>query len=56
MDPNRNTHLETPAVSQMGPRDADMELWEPQFERWLRLADTALGNVPRVRPIAPRKN
>jgi hypothetical protein len=56
MDPNYNTHLENLPVSQVGPQDADMDLWEPQFERWLRLADSVLGNLPRVRPSAPRKN
>ena len=56
MDPNCNTHLENSPFSQVGPQDADMDLWEPQFERWLRLADSVLGNLPRVRPSAPRKN
>ena len=56
MDPNCNTHLQNLPVSQVGPQDTDMDLWEPQFERWLRLADSVLGNLPRVRPSAPRKN
>ena len=56
MDPNCNTHFDNSPVSQVGPQDPDMDLWEPQFERWLRLADSVLGNLPRVRPIAPRKN
>jgi hypothetical protein len=56
MDPNWNTHLENSPVSQAGPQETEMDLWEPQFERWLRLADFALGNLPRVRPSTPRKN
>ena len=56
MDPNCNTHFDNSPVSQVGPQDPDMELWEPQFERWLRLADSVLGNLPRSRPSAPRKN
>jgi hypothetical protein len=56
MDPNRNMHLENSPVSQVGPQGTDMDLWEPQFERWLRLADSVLGKLPPVRPSAPRKN
>ena len=56
MDPNWSTHLENSPVSQAGPQETEMDLWEPQFERWLRLADFALGNLPRVRPSTPRKN
>ena len=56
MDPNCNPHFENSPVSQVGPQDTDMDLGEPQFERWLRLADSVLGNLPRVRPMAPRKN
>jgi hypothetical protein len=56
MDPNCNTHLENSPVSQVGPQEDDMDPWEPQFERWLRLADSVLGKLPRVRPGAPRKN
>jgi hypothetical protein len=58
MDSNFDMHLENPPVSQIAPQDADMDSWEPQFERWLRLADIALGNIrmPRLRPIVPRKN
>jgi len=56
MDPNLNTHLENAPVSQVDPQDPELELWEPPFERWLRLADSLLGNVPPVRPSVPRKN
>ena len=34
-----------PTVSSAGDRDsssAEMELWEPPFERWLKLADDLL--------------
>ena len=53
MEPNLNTQL---PVSQEGPQAPELELWEPPFERWLRLADVLLGNEPPVRPNAPRKN
>lgn len=56
MDANCNPRFENPPVSQIGAQDADMDLWEPQFERWLRLADSVLGNASTVRPSAPRKN
>ena len=56
MDPNCNPHFENSTVSQVGQQSPEMDLWEPPFERWLRLADVLLGNVPPVRPSAPRKN
>ena len=31
---------------------SEMDVWEPPFERWIRLADSLLGNVP-VRKIFP---
>jgi hypothetical protein len=43
-------------VSQERLTDSDMDLWEPPFERWLRLADSLLGNLPPARPCAPHKN
>jgi hypothetical protein len=56
MDPNCNMRVENSPVSQVGPQDTDMDVWEPPFERWLRLADSVLGNVPPVHPSVPRKN
>ena len=56
MDPNCNPHFENSPVSQVGQQSPEMDLWEPPFERWLRLADVLLGNVPPVRSSAPRKN
>lgn len=56
MDPNCSMRFENPPVSQkVLPPDPEMELWEAPFERWLRLADALLGNVPPVRPSIPRK-
>jgi len=52
MDHNLNTQL---PVSQEVPQALDMDLWEPPFERWLRLADSLLGNIPPVLPKSPRK-
>jgi hypothetical protein len=31
------------------PCDSEMELWEPPFERWLRLADDLLREWPSTR-------
>jgi hypothetical protein len=56
MDPNCNPHFENSPVSPVGQQSPEMDLWEPPFERWLRLADVLLGNVLPVRPNAPRKN
>jgi hypothetical protein len=38
-----------PDAARKGQPDP-MEVWEPPFERWMRIADTALGNVPPRRP------
>jgi len=55
MEPNLDTQFRNLPVSQEGPQDPEMDLWEAPFERWLRLADSLLGNVPPVRPRVPRK-
>jgi hypothetical protein len=52
MDPNLDSRFENSPVSQEAP---DADLWEPPFERWLRLADSLLGNVPPARPSTARK-
>ena len=52
MDQNLNLQL---PVSQESPKDPDVDVWEPPFERWLRLADSLLGNVPPTHPGATRK-
>ena len=56
MDPNLNTRSEIFPVSQEVPEGTEMDLWEPPFERWLRLADSLLGNVPPTRLGVPIKN
>jgi hypothetical protein len=33
----------------------EMELWEPPFERWLRLADELLHQGPNRNPVQPIK-
>lgn len=35
-----------PSLSQSAPQDPEIEVWDPPFERWLRLADSLLGNIP----------
>ncbi len=47
-----NSVYENSPVPQV-PQDAkpllsEMELWEAPFERWIRLADSLLGNVPSL--------
>ena len=44
---NTNLHpvLATAPVTQEA-LPSDMEVWEPPFERWMRIADSLLGHVP----------
>ena len=53
MDPNLDSRFENSPLFHEAP-DADM--WEAPFERWLRLADSLLGNVPPARPTTLRNN
>jgi len=45
MEPKIAANSQTPPAFQneQGP---ETDLWEPPFERWLRLADILLGNSP----------
>jgi hypothetical protein len=36
-----------PHFVDQGPSDPELELWEPPFERWLRLADDLLRDWPQ---------
>src|SRR5207248_350724 len=45
MDPNLGNSQSNP-VSQNEPMLPELELWEPPFERWLRIADAALRGIP----------
>lgn len=49
--------LESSPVSQEKKSEqliSEIELWEPPFERWMRLADSLLHKVPGLpRPSAP---
>jgi hypothetical protein len=59
MDPNLDMQFQNVPVSQEGPQyppqDQEMDLWEAPFERWLRLADSLLGNITPIRPSTTRK-
>ena len=59
MDPNLDIQSQNLPVSQEGlqypSHDKEIDLWEAPFERWLRLADSLLGNVPPTHPGATRK-
>jgi hypothetical protein len=54
-------NLENLPVSQDTERDSQTEVWEPPFERWLRIADSLLRNAaisqfdvpPRPQRFAP---
>jgi len=39
-------------VSQNEPRPPELEVWEPPFERWLRIADAALRGTTTPRKEA----
>jgi hypothetical protein len=43
---NRAANLLTPPESQVPQHTPDMEVWDPPFERWLKLADDLLRNSP----------
>jgi hypothetical protein len=45
MDSNLDRAFENSPVSQDSQPGCDMELWEPPFERWIRLADSLLGDT-----------
>ncbi len=41
-------------VSQNEPRPPELEVWEPPFERWLKIADAALrGTASPCKENAP---
>ncbi len=41
-------------VSQNEPRPPELEVWEPPFERWLKIADAALrGTTSPCKETAP---
>jgi hypothetical protein len=50
---NANTeNFETlPVAQEAGSR---MDLWEPPFERWMRIADALLNQAPAHFEVAPR--
>ncbi len=52
MNSTLNSVREESPVSQEKQLFSEMDVWEPPFERWIRLADSLLGKVP-VREIFP---
>jgi hypothetical protein len=47
--------FENAPVPQGSPESAQMDVWEPPFERWMRIADSSLSNVPvSYYSVAPR--
>ncbi|HKW17876.1 MAG TPA: hypothetical protein VJO35_10240 [Terriglobales bacterium] len=61
MNSELNNRYETSPVSQGTPESVQMDVWEPPFERWLRIADSLLSKgpisyysiVPRPQKLAP---
>lgn len=62
MDSNKVTPPNSPAQDfRVLRKEADMDVWEPPFERWIRLADNLLtgwvcinGRVPQRRSAKPQ--
>jgi hypothetical protein len=55
MDPKIDTDVKTlpvPPGELLGP---EMEVWDPPFERWMRIADELLGRSAMVPPKAAPK-
>jgi len=51
---NRAVNSPTPPESQLSQDAPDIEVWEPPFERWLKLADDLLRNSPVPKPLLER--
>ena len=49
MEPRLDSIFQNSPVSQENIQAPDMEVWEPPFERWLRIADSSLGNAAVVK-------
>lgn len=49
MEPRLDSIFQNSPVSQENLQAPDMEVWEPPFERWLRIADSSLGDAALVK-------
>jgi hypothetical protein len=54
MDSNLDRAFENSPVSHDAQQGPDTELWEPPFERWIRLADALLGETAALSAKTPR--
>jgi hypothetical protein len=62
MDQNKVSPPDSPALDIRARHiDSDIDVWEPPFERWMKLADSLLtgwvcvnGSVPQARAVKPR--
>ena len=54
MDSNVNGAFENSPVSQDRQPGCDMDVWEPPFERWIRLADSLLGQTAAFSRKTPK--
>ncbi len=54
MNPQTTGNLQRFPVSQNEPKPTELEVWEPPFERWLRIADAALRGIPTAGKEAAR--
>lgn len=51
MNPNKKNFQPLPVPQET---DSQMDLWEPPFERWMRIADSLLNQAPAHFEVAPR--
>jgi hypothetical protein len=52
MDPKINIELKISPVIPGEVPGAEMEVWDPPFERWMRMADELLGRAAVTLPKA----
>jgi len=54
MEPKINAESKNPPVLPGESPISELELWDPPFERWMKIADAWLGTVPLTRPAVDR--
>ena len=54
MEPKINAESKNPPVLPGESPISELELWDPPFERWMRIADAWLGMAPVTKDAAAR--
>ena len=54
MNPALDSVLQNSPVPQDQQLLADMDVWEPPFERWMHLVDSLLGSAPASNQTCPK--